>query len=74
MKSFNGKDLSVGDKVVIGRPEYRGFVEGVVKSFTPKNVRVVYTNCWNYGKPGSVMEILLCPENIIVLGENDEQE
>lgn len=52
MKDFLGKQLFEGDDVVTTPKNYRGLVKAKVVGFTPKQVRVVYINNWNYGNPG----------------------
>ena len=44
MKDFLGKELQIGDSVVVVVPNYREFVLAQVVAFTPKKVRVVYEN------------------------------
>ena len=44
MKDFLGKELQIGDSVVVVVPNYREFVLEQVVAFTPKKVRVVYDN------------------------------
>ena len=65
MISYNDFDLYVGCDVIIARPNYSGFVKGVVSALTPKKVRVQYMNTWNYSS-GSKMTILLAPDCVIV--------
>jgi hypothetical protein len=48
MKDFLGKELRIGDSVIIVAPNYREFVLAQIVAFTPKKVRVVYED--NYGK------------------------
>jgi len=42
MKDFLGKDLQIGDAVVVAVPSYREFTLEKIVAFTPKKVRVVY--------------------------------
>ena len=50
MKDFLGRELALGDSVIIIAPNYRHFVLARVIKFTPKQVRVAYNNDWNgYG-------------------------
>lgn len=42
MKDFLGKDLQIGDSVVVAVPNYREFALAKIVAFTPKKVRVVY--------------------------------
>ena len=44
MKDFLGKELQIGDSVVVAVPNYREFVLAKIVAFTPKKVRVVYEN------------------------------
>jgi hypothetical protein len=48
MKDFIGQELSIGDTVVTTPKHYRGLVKAVIISFTPKQVRVLYKNTWNF--------------------------
>ena len=43
MKDFLGKELELGDMVVVTEPNYRNFVKAKIIAFTPKKVRVEYT-------------------------------
>ena len=42
MKDFLGKELQIGDAVVVAVPSYREFALAKIVAFTPKKVRVVY--------------------------------
>lgn len=42
MKDFLGKELELGDLVVVTEPNYRNFVRAKIIAFTPKKVRVEY--------------------------------
>jgi hypothetical protein len=44
MKDFLGKDLAVGDYVVMMLPRYREYCLAKVIAFTAKKIRVEYTN------------------------------
>ena len=48
MKDFLGKELSIGDSVVVTPKNYRGLVKAQVISFTAKQVRLEYMNTWNF--------------------------
>lgn len=58
MKDFLGRDLELGDSVIIMAPGYRHFVLARVIKFTPKQVRVSFLNNWNFGSPGYYTELL----------------
>lgn len=58
MKDFLGRELELGDSVIIIAPSYRHLVLARVIGFTPKNVRVAYMNDWNFGAPGFYKELL----------------
>ena len=48
MKPFQdifGNDLVIGDTVAFNPPTYKGLVRGKIVGFTPKNVRI----CWSNG-------------------------
>lgn len=68
MKDFLNNDLAIGDTVVLMVPNYRSFVKGKIFEFTPKQVRVEYTNTWNYGN-GLRYEILQYPSQLIKVVE-----
>ncbi len=57
-KDFLGKELLMGDTVILIAPKYRHLVQAKVIEFTPKNVRVEFVNTWNYGPGGDIQEIL----------------
>jgi hypothetical protein len=47
MKDFIGQDLMVGDTVAFSNLSYRNLEKGVIDSFTPKKIRIKYTdNRW----------------------------
>jgi len=48
MKDLMGRELSVGDVVVVAPKNYRGLIKATIESFTPKQVRLVYFNHNNY--------------------------
>ena len=48
MRDFLGNELKIGDFVAFPRPSYRGLCVGRIISFTPKSIRLEYTNNWNY--------------------------
>lgn len=48
MRDFLGNELQIGDFVAFTRPGYRGLCVGKILAFTPKSIRVEYTNNWNY--------------------------
>ena len=52
MKDYFGQDLEIGDEVAFYAPSYRQFTTGTIIQFTPQQVRVEYTNDWNYGDGG----------------------
>ena len=55
MLDFMGKELSVGDTVIMIAPGYRHFCKGTIISFTARLCRVEYYNDWNY--PSSPLQI-----------------
>jgi hypothetical protein len=64
MQDFLGRELTIGDSVIVIAPGYRHFVLARVIAFTAKNVRVSFMNTWNYGKPGRHQEILQSPSQL----------
>ena len=64
MKDFIGRELDMGDSVIIISPKYRQLVLARIIAFTPKQVRVAYRNTWNYGKEGMYMELLQWPDQL----------
>lgn len=73
MKDFLGKQLDIGDEVVLTAPLYRHLVKAKVVSFTPKKVRVEYNNTWTYGSQGQLEKYLSEP-NFLVLSKKVNQE
>ena len=73
MKDFLGKQLDVGDEVVLTAPQYRHLVKAKVVAFTPKKVRVEYNNTWTYDSQGQ-LEQYLSESNFLILNKkfNDE--
>lgn len=65
MKDFMGNVLEIGDEVVLTAPKYRMFTRAKVISFTPKKVRVIFNNTWNYGPKGYVQEYLSEPNFLV---------
>jgi len=64
MKDFFGKDLSVGDFVVIMKPNYRELVLGQIIKFSPKQVRVK----WGEEKWDQVSQF---PSQVVKIDPND---
>lgn len=58
-KDFLGRELAIGDHVIIIEPRYRNYLLAEVIAFTPMNVRVRYT------KQGSTSEILQCESQLV---------
>lgn len=69
MKDFLGKELSLGDTVILIAPNYRHLVKAKIYAFTPKHVRVEFYNTWNYGHPGFVKQFLQSPSQLIKVDE-----
>lgn len=65
MKDFLGKEIAVGDIVVLTAPQYRHFTKAKVIAFTPKKVRVEFNNTWNFG-PGDHIETYLSESDFLV--------
>lgn len=63
MKDVFGNELALGDTVAFYAPGYRDMIIGTIIKFTTKQVRVEYTNDWNFGKPGLVKTYLNYPSN-----------
>lgn len=59
MKDFLGKDLQIGDGVVVVLPNYRELVLGKIVAFTPKKVRVVYE------VKGKSYDLIQVPEQLV---------
>lgn len=65
MKSdFIGRELEIGDSVIVIAPNYRHFVLARIIQFTPKQVRVSFMNTWNYGGEGRYTELLQSPQQL----------
>ena len=73
MKDFLGKQLDIGDEVVLTAPQYRHLVKAKVIAFTPKKVRVEYSNTWTYGSQGRLEEYLSEP-NFLILNKKFNHE
>lgn len=69
MKDFLGREIEIGDTVVLTAPKYRMFTKAKVIKLTPQKVRVEYINTWNYGKPGRRQEYLSEPDFLVVVQE-----
>jgi hypothetical protein len=65
MRDFLRKELALGDDVVTMVPRYRSLVKAKIIAFTPRKVRVEYTNTWNYGRPGVVEQLLQDPDQLV---------
>lgn len=65
MKDFFKQPLAVGDVVAFIPNGYRDLVRGRITAFTTKQVRIAYTNTWNFGKPGVDDETLRYPSVIV---------
>ena len=63
MKDFLGRDLELGDSVIVIAPGYRHFVLARVIAFTPKQVRVSFMNTWNFSD-GYYTELLQGPSQL----------
>ncbi|MND59074.1 hypothetical protein D3C80_502530 [compost metagenome] len=66
---FLGQVIDIGDEVVTTPKNYRGLVRARIKAFTPKQVRVVYVNDWNYGSPGREEDFLTCCGSLVKVPE-----
>ena len=64
MQDFLGRDLAIGDSVIIIAPKYRHFVVARIIEFTAKNVRVAFMNTWNFAAPGYYVELLQAPSQL----------
>jgi len=69
MKDFLGKELNIGDTVVLIAPNYRHLVKAIIYAFTPMQVRVEYYNTWNHDHPGLVKQFLQSPSQLIKVEE-----
>ena len=58
IKDFLGRELEIGDSVIVIAPGYRNFVLARVIHFTPMQVRVSFMNTWNYSGEGYYTELL----------------
>jgi len=65
MRDFFGQPLEVGDVVAFIPNGYRELVRGRIVALTPKQVRIAFTNTWNYGCPGLDDETLRYPGVVI---------
>ena len=65
MRDFFNQPLAVGDIVAFIPNGYRDLVRGRITAFTAKQVRIAYTNTWNYGRPGLDDETLRYPSVIV---------
>jgi hypothetical protein len=65
MRDFFNQPMSVGDVVAFIPNGYRDLVRGRIVAFTPKQVRIAYTNTWNFGLPGMADETLRYPGVIV---------
>lgn len=65
MKDFLGRELDIGDKVVVTPKNYRGLIIAEIIKFTASNVRLSYMNTWNYAKPGYPEEYLVPPYSVV---------
>lgn len=65
MKDILDQELAVGDDVITTPKNYRGLVKAKIVGFTPKKVRVVYMNTWNYGHPGRDEDFLTPPDTLV---------
>ena len=65
VRDFFGHQLSVGDVVAVIPNGYRDLVRGRIVAFTPKQVRISYTNTWNYGTPGREEQTLRYPRTVV---------
>lgn len=63
MKDIMGKEVKVGDFVVVNRKHYRQMIFAIIQKITPKNISVQY---WN----GNYMETYMTPEFVRV---NDDE-
>ena len=74
MKDFLGKQLDVGDEVVLTAPQYRHLVKAKVVAFTPKKVRVEYNNTWNFSGSQEYLQEYLSEPNFLVIAKKFNQE
>lgn len=64
-KDFLGRELAVGDEVVVTPKNYRGLIRATVVKMTSQKVRLAYKNTWNFGKPGVDEEYLVWPTDVV---------
>lgn len=64
-KDFLGKELAIGDTVILVAPGYRHLCKATIIAFTPKQVRVEYSNTWNHGDEGYVQQIIQLPSQLV---------
>jgi len=64
MKDFLGRNLELGDSVIIIAPKYRHFVLAKVIKFTTSQVRVAFMNTWNFPGGGYYTELLQSPSQL----------
>lgn len=69
MKDFLGRDLGIGDFVIIVNPGYSDLCLGVVQKFTPQKVRIKY----RYPTFKGSAEILKDPNSVVKINSNDEE-
>ena len=69
MKDILGKDLNVGDTVIIIVPNYRELAKGIIIRFTKQYVFVQYeTRMYK----GQILEIKQRPDQLVKIIEYDE--
>jgi len=68
MRDFVGKEISLGDKVVMIAPKYRSLVIGTVIKFTPTALKISYRNTWNV-PTGWDLEILQKPNQVVKVSD-----
>lgn len=64
-----GQAIDIDDEVMTTPKNYRGLVRARIKAFTPKQVRVVYMNTWNYGAPGREEDFLTYSDSLVKVPE-----
>lgn len=74
MKDFLGKDLQVGDSVVLVIPGYRGYVVGVIEKFTKCYAFVSFPKPWSGACVGGGDPIKQNPSQLIRLTEEQVKE
>jgi hypothetical protein len=65
MRDFFNQPLAVGDVVAFIPNGYRDLARGRIVATTPKQVRISYTNTWNFSTPVLPDETLRYPETVI---------